>query len=70
VTNHPFSEEPFLNVQSELPLTQLHSIPSCPATGDEREEISNSSSTAPLEEGVDCNEVTPQPSLLQAEQIQ
>ncbi|KAK4807096.1 hypothetical protein QYF61_018437 [Mycteria americana] len=57
VTNHPLSEEPFPNVQSELPLRQLHSISSCP-------QISTSPSAAPLEEVVDCNEVTPQPSLL------
>ncbi|KAK4806763.1 hypothetical protein QYF61_005559 [Mycteria americana] len=68
VIDHPLSEEPFPNVQSELPPTQLHSISSCPIAGHQREEISTSPSTAPLEEVVDCNEVTPQPSLLQAEQ--
>ncbi|KAK4806181.1 hypothetical protein QYF61_001104 [Mycteria americana] len=34
----------------------------------QREEISTSPSAAPLEEAVGCDEVTPQPSLLQAEQ--
>ncbi|KAK4807107.1 hypothetical protein QYF61_018448 [Mycteria americana] len=68
VTDHPLSEEPFPNVQSELPLRQLHSISSCPIAGHQREEISTSPSPAPHEEVVDCNEVTPQPSLLQAEE--
>ncbi|KAK4806146.1 hypothetical protein QYF61_001069 [Mycteria americana] len=68
VTDHPLSEEPFPYVQSELPLTQLHSISPCPIAGHQREEISTSPSAAPLEEAVGCDEVTPQPSLLQAEQ--
>jgi len=33
VTDHLLSEEPFPNVQSELPLTQLPIISSCPVTG-------------------------------------
>ena len=33
MTDHPLSEEPFPNVQSELPLTQLHSICSSPIAG-------------------------------------
>ena len=37
VTNHPLSEEPFPNVQSELPLVQPHSISSCPVAGHQRE---------------------------------
>lgn len=41
-TNHLLSEEPFPNVQAELPLMQLHSISSCPATSDQRDEISTS----------------------------
>ena len=55
MTDHPLGEEPFPNVQSELALTQLHSIPSCPIAGHQREEISTSPSAAPLEKGVDCN---------------
>ena len=68
VTDHPLSEEPFPNVQSELPLTQLHSLSPCHASGHQREEISTSTSTSPLEEDVDCDDITPLPSLLQAEQ--
>ena len=67
VTGHPLSEEHFPNVQSELPLTELHSISSCLITGHQRAEINISPSTAHLEEIVDCHEVTSQPSLLQAE---
>ena len=67
MTDHPLSEEPFPNVQPELPLVQLRAISSCPIAA-HQSEISTSSSTARLEEVVDCNEVTPQPSLLQAEQ--
>jgi len=37
---------------------------SCAVAGYQRKESSTSPSTAPLEEGVDCNEFTPQPSLL------
>jgi len=66
VTDHPLSEEPFPNVQSELPLMQRHSI-SWVLLLVTREEISTSPSTARLEEAVDCSEVTHQPSLLQTE---
>ena len=69
VTNHPLSEESFSNVQSELHLTQLHSISLCPIIGHWREEISSSPSTSPHEEGADCSEVSLQSALLQAEQI-
>ncbi|KAK4825531.1 LOW QUALITY PROTEIN: hypothetical protein QYF61_000108 [Mycteria americana] len=58
VTDHPLSEEPFPNALSELALTQLHSISSCPIAGHQREEISTSPSAAPYEEVVDCHEVT------------
>jgi len=68
MTSHSLREEPFPSVQSELPLMQLHSISLCPFAGHQREMISSSSVTAPFEEVVDCDEVTPQPSLLQAEQ--
>ena len=68
VTNHPLSEEPVPNVQSELPLTQLHSISLCPITGHQREGISICPSAASLKGSVDFHKVTPQPSLLQAEQ--
>jgi len=67
VTDHPLCEEPFPNVQSELPLTQLHSIPLYPIAGYQREEISTSRSAALLEEVVDRDEGTPQPALLRAE---
>jgi len=60
MTDHHLNEEPFPNVQSQLPLTQLHSISLRPVAGHEREEISTSPSTAPLEEGVGCDEVTHQ----------
>jgi len=62
VTNHLLSEEPFPNFHSELPLMQLHSMSLCPVTGRQREEISHYPSAALLEEVVDCDEVTPQPS--------
>jgi len=68
VSEHPLSEEPFPNVQFELSLTQFHTISMCPVAGHQREEISRSPSAAPLEEAADCDEVTPQPSLLQPSQ--
>jgi len=46
---------------------QFHSLSLCPIAGPQRE-ISASQSAAPLEEVVDCDEVTPQPIPLQAEQ--
>jgi len=61
-TDHPLSEEPFPDVQPELPLMQLHSVSRCLITGHQREEISTSPSAASLEEVVDCDEVTPQAS--------
>ena len=67
VTDHPLSEEPFPIVQPELPLIQFHSISLCPIAGQQRE-ISTSSSPAPLKEVVDCDDITPWASLLQAEQ--
>ena len=60
MTNHPLSEERLANVQSELLVTQLHSFSLSPVAGHQREEISSSPSAAPLEEAVDCHEVTPQ----------
>ena len=57
MTDHPLSEEPFPDFQPEIPLAQLHSIPSCPIAGHQREEISTSISADPLEEFVDCDEV-------------
>lgn len=68
VTDHSLSEELFLNAQSELALMQLHSISSCLITSSQREETSSSSPIAPLEKVIDCDKVTPQLSLLQAEQ--
>jgi len=64
MANHSLTEELSPNVQSELLLTQLHSIYLCPIAGHQRE-ISTSLSASPLEEVVDYNEVTPQPSLSQ-----
>ena len=49
VTDHTLSEEFFPNVQTELPMMQLNGISSCTVAGHQREEISPSSSTAPLE---------------------
>ena len=57
VTDHPFSEEPIPNVHSEHSLVQLHSVSSCPVAGHQREKISTSPSTSPLEEVVDWSEV-------------
>lgn len=58
---------PFPNVQSELPLTQLHCIFSFPIAG-HPSEISTCPSPACCEEAVACNEGSPQFPLLQAEQ--
>lgn len=44
----PSSEESLSSVQSELALIQLHSIPSLPATGHQRGEISTSPPLLPL----------------------
>ncbi|KAM4793343.1 uncharacterized protein ACIQIH_013099 isoform 1-T2 [Cyanocitta cristata] len=68
VPNHPLSEEPFRNVQPKPPLTQLQTIPSGPVTDHHREEISVCPSTSPHKEAVDCDEVSPQSPLFQAEQ--
>lgn len=48
-TNYPFSEELFLNVQSEPSLTQLGFISLCPDACHQRAEISSSPVTASLE---------------------
>ena len=62
MTNHPFSAEPFSNVQCELPPTQLHAISLCPIAGHQRDQHTHSrpppALAAPLEEAVDCDEVT------------
>ena len=68
VVDNPLSEESFANVQAELPLMHLQFISSCLIAGHQREEISTSPTAATLEEAADCDEVTPQPSLLQAAQ--
>ncbi|CAM9299044.1 unnamed protein product, partial [Bubo scandiacus] len=47
VTDHLLREKLFPNVQSELPLMQLHPISSRPIAGHQREEISTSPSAAP-----------------------
>ena len=49
------SEELFLNIQSELPPTQLDAIPLHSITIQQREEISTAVSTHPHEEAVDSN---------------
>jgi len=67
VTDHPPNKKPFPNVQCELPPMQLHSISSCAVAGHQREDIITSPSAAFLEEGVDWDKNTPQPSLLQDE---
>lgn len=63
--NHPLSEEPFPNVQSGLSLMQPYHNSLCPIAGQQRE-INTTPFTALFEEAVACDEVTPQPSLLQA----
>lgn len=69
VIDHPLSEEPFLNVPPERSLVQIRAIPSCPITRQQKEERGvQHLSLHCLEEGVDFVEVTPQPSLLPAEQ--
>lgn len=47
MAGHPLNEEPFPNVQPELPLTQLYSSSSCPVAGHQRE-ISTSSPLPPM----------------------
>ena len=60
VTNHPLRDDHFPNVQSELSLTvSFHSFMSC-CWSPERDQ--NLPLRCPLEEAVDCGEVTPQPS--------
>lgn len=61
VIDHPPNEEPFLNAQPKLPLTQLNTIPLCSISAQQRQD-QHRPSAAPLEEFVDCNEVSPQPS--------
>ncbi|KAJ7402779.1 hypothetical protein BTVI_83504 [Pitangus sulphuratus] len=68
VANHPLHEEPFSNIQPKPSLTQLQTIPSGPVTGHYREEISAYPSSSSQEKVADCNEVSPQSPLLQAEQ--
>lgn len=67
VTGRSPSEEPFPNVQSELPVTQLPSVPLCPADG-QQAEISIPLSAACLGWGADCHKATPQPSAGRARQ--
>ncbi|KAJ7395422.1 hypothetical protein BTVI_155053 [Pitangus sulphuratus] len=68
VRNYPLGEEPFSNVQPKPPVTQLQAIPLGPVTGPQREEISACPFSSPDEEVVDCNDISLQSSLLQAEQ--
>lgn len=69
VTDHPLSEKRFSNMYSEFLLTQVNSISLCPTIGLQREEINTTSTSGDvhLEEVVGCDEVTPQPFLLQDE---
>ncbi|KAJ7417647.1 Calcium uptake protein 3, mitochondrial [Pitangus sulphuratus] len=68
VPNHPLGEEPFSNIPPKPSLTQLQTIPSDPVTGHHREEVGACSLSSPHKKVVDCNEVSPQSPLLQAEQ--
>lgn len=69
MTDHHLSEECFSNIYSEFLLTQVNSISLCTTIGLQREEINTTSTSgaAHLEEVVGCDEVTPQPFLLQDE---
>ena len=69
VPKHSVGEEPFPYVlMSNLNLpSHLDSILSGPISGDQREKLSTCPFTPCREEAVDCNEVSPQPPLLQAE---
>lgn len=61
-------EEFLPNIQPKPPLKSLNAIPLSPASSHQRE-IGISSSITPHEEAVGCDEVFPQPLLLQAEQV-
>ena len=63
--NHPLCEEPPPDVKPKFPLPQLNPVPAGPVTGVNGEKVS-CLSTPPYEEVVDCDEVSPQPPLLQA----
>lgn len=45
------------SVQSRLPLVQLGSIPTCPGTGYQVEELSSSLSTSPPQEALENDEL-------------
>lgn len=68
VTNHLLGEQPFPNVQPELPLMQFHSTSLYSITGHVRKENSTSPATAAQEGVVDCEKVTSQLSLPQTQQ--
>ncbi|TRZ22785.1 hypothetical protein HGM15179_004301 [Zosterops borbonicus] len=68
VPNHPLGEKPFPDIESKPPLTQFQAIPLGPVTGYQGKEINVFPFSSPHEEVADCNEVSPQSSLLQAEQ--
>ena len=67
--NHPLCEELPPDVEPKFALPQLNPVPADPITGVYGEKVS-CLSTPPREEVVDCDEVSPQPPLLQAEQAQ
>ena len=64
--DHSLGENFFPNIQPESPLAQLEAIPSSPVACFMGEEADPHLAKTPFQVVVESNEVTPQPSLLQA----
>lgn len=58
VSDHPYSEEPFPDIQLQPHLSQLNAVPLGSVAGHQRE-ISTCSSAYPFEEAIGCHEVSP-----------
>lgn len=70
VLSHPPGEELFPSIQSKLPLTELHAIPSGPVTGhDRRDQCLPFHLPLYSEKAVDCDRILFQSPFLQAKQI-
>ena len=70
MSDNPFSEEVFPNIQSKPPLAQLEAISSHPITCYLTEETSTHLATTPLQVVAESDKVSPQPPFLQTKQPQ
>jgi len=63
VSDHPFTEVVFPNIQPEPSLVQLEAIPSSPITSHMREEADPQLTTTSLQVVIESNKVSPEPRL-------